>query len=738
MKMRLQKFIAVMAGLCAIASTGTVESSAEDDATRMKSGMMNPGSRLGTVERIGGGEFKVLVYGNSIALHGPLSKIGWTNNWGMAASAPEKDFAHLVVAGLEAKLGKKADFRIRNLAALERNFTTNVATVAEISADAKWKPDYVVVAIGENAKGVEEAGAAAYGKFLADIVRPFADSGARIVMRSPFWRNALKAECTAKAAAEVGAVYVDAGSLGSSDENKATGLFSHAGVANHPGDLGMSRLADLILDGFAAPHVARTIRPVGTGFFFNPELNTFLPLNDDYDVTLGGRKAEVRACRESRIPFNRYWPGRQRPLDQTERASYLAFEAEGAVACTVKPKWRCRKAVVRPLSVGVKPAMADDGAISFALPKPGYYVLETDGPHKALHMFMESPRSFPERDGATLSYGPGMHIAGLVRLKSHDRVYIDRDAIVFGCFTGVNVEDVKIFGHGVIDGRVCERVFEGGYTPLQQSCLRFHGSKGIEIDGPILMDAPCWVLACFDCEDVDIRHVKIVGQWRYNTDGIDICNSRRVTIRDCFVRAFDDAMVIKGVPPYKDKAVEDVAVERCVLWCGWGNTVEPGIETWAPHFRNVRFSDCDLIRNSRNALNVSAGGSALMEDFLFENIRVEMQTDNLPQVFQASDEQRYEPDGTSFPSLLKVDNRNYVKVDGEPLGHVRNCTFRNIAVFAEPGVPPLSIKVMSQTPPGGAQRPFENVVLEGFSINGKAADWSAFSFTTNTPVALRP
>ena len=70
-----------------------------DDAARMNSGMMNPGSRLGFVERIGGGEFKVLVYGNSIALHAPKADIGWTNNWGMAASAPEKDFAHLVVSG---------------------------------------------------------------------------------------------------------------------------------------------------------------------------------------------------------------------------------------------------------------------------------------------------------------------------------------------------------------------------------------------------------------------------------------------------------------------------------------------------------------------------------------------------------------------------------------------------------------------------------------------------------------
>ena len=496
--------------------------------------------------------------------------------------------------------------------------------------------------------------------------------------------------------------------------------------------------AAVVPAGFATPRVVRTIRPAGTGFFYNPGLNTFLPLNDDYDVSLDGLKVEVRACRESRIPFNRYWPGRQRPLDQTERASYLAFEAEGAVACTVKPKWKCTKAVVRPLSAGVKPVLADDGTISFMLPKTGSYVLETDGPHKALHIFMERPRSFPERDGATLSYGPGMHIAGLVRLKSHDRVYIDRDAIVFGCFTGENVEDVQIFGHGVIDGRVCERVFEGCYTPLQQSCLRFHGSKGIEIDGPILMDSPCWVLACFDCEDVDIRHVKIVGQWRYNTDGIDICNSRRVTVRDCFVRAFDDAMVIKGVPPYKDKAVEDITVERCVLWCGWGNTVEPGVETWAPHFRNVCFSDCDLIRNSRNALNVSAGGSALMEDFLFENIRVEMQADDLPEMLQRSEDQKYDSAGRrSFPVLVKVDNNQYVKIDGEPLGHVRNCTFRNIAVLAEPGVPPPSIRVMSRTPTGGEMRPFENVKLEGFSINGRA-DWSAFNFATNTPVALRP
>ncbi|MBQ7187939.1 MAG: SGNH/GDSL hydrolase family protein [Kiritimatiellae bacterium] len=239
--------VAVMAAMCVVPTVR-----AESDAARMGATAMNPGSRLGGVERTDGGAFRVLIYGNSIALHGPKADIGWTNNWGMAASAPEKDFAHLVVAGLEQKRGEKADFRIRNLAFLERNFTTEIATVAEIAADAKWAPDYVVIAIGENVAGIDASNATAYRRFLADLARPFAASPKRpkIVMRSPFWMNAAKAKCTAEAAADVGAVYVDAGQLGFKNENKAIGLFRHGGVANHPGDLGMRRLADLILAGF--------------------------------------------------------------------------------------------------------------------------------------------------------------------------------------------------------------------------------------------------------------------------------------------------------------------------------------------------------------------------------------------------------------------------------------------------------------------------------------------------------
>ena len=422
--------------LAAAAFGAAVAADGRSDASRMGAEVMNPGGVLRCMERIGGGEFRVLIYGNSIALHAPKADIGWTYCWGMAASAAEKDFAHLVVAGLESQLGKKADLRIRNLAVLERNFATNIATVAEIAADADWKPDYVVIAIGENAPNIDTSNAVAYRKFLADIARPFAEGGAKVVLRSPFWMNAEKAECTANAAAEVGAVYVDVGPLGFKNENKAIGLFSHGGVANHPGDLGMKRLADLIIGGFNAA----TENPV-----------------EGAAVRFAGGLLKVERCRVSAVPFNRVWPGCQRSMDQTRLSSFVGFDVpEGGGTLEVDFGANApESARIRPFSRSQP--VCSGGVWSVRIDRPEQFVVEFDGGGE-LHVFADPPWRDVANGPNVMRFGPGEHHPGAIIPKSGDTIVIERGATVYGNLVLTGVDDVTVVGRGILDGSRRPRV----------------------------------------------------------------------------------------------------------------------------------------------------------------------------------------------------------------------------------------------------------------------------------------
>ncbi len=49
----------------------------------------------------------------------------------------------------------------------------------------------------------------------------------------------------------------------------------------------------------------------------------------DSDVSINGEKTSPYFARVSAIPYNTVRPGRQRPENQTESASFISFEADG-------------------------------------------------------------------------------------------------------------------------------------------------------------------------------------------------------------------------------------------------------------------------------------------------------------------------------------------------------------------------------------------------------------------------
>ena len=193
---------------------------------------------------------KILFLGNSITLHGPSPRIGWSGNWGMAASAIEKDFVHIVTSRLEKVTGTTPETKILNIARFERQYAT-YDVEGKLKDAFEFGADLVIVAIGENVpklKSEEEKTQFRDGlmKLLRDLKN---GQHPTIVVRSCFWPNAAKDQVLKQACEEVGGISVDIGNLSKDERNYARSerKFAHRGVAAHPGDKGMQAIADAIL-----------------------------------------------------------------------------------------------------------------------------------------------------------------------------------------------------------------------------------------------------------------------------------------------------------------------------------------------------------------------------------------------------------------------------------------------------------------------------------------------------------
>jgi lysophospholipase L1-like esterase len=192
---------------------------------------------------------KLLVLGNSITAHGPKPDIGWTGDWGMAASAADKDFVHVLAAQLGKAAGGQVKFMARNIADFERGHA-GYDIAERMKDELALKPDVVVLAIGENVPALEtdEAKAKyaeAFGRLLTALE---ANSHPAIFVRGCFWANPPKDEIMKRVAEEHGVVYVDVGALGRDAANAARSerKIEHDGVAGHPGDRGMQAIADAL------------------------------------------------------------------------------------------------------------------------------------------------------------------------------------------------------------------------------------------------------------------------------------------------------------------------------------------------------------------------------------------------------------------------------------------------------------------------------------------------------------
>lgn len=193
---------------------------------------------------------KVLFVGNSLTVHAPKAAIGWSGNWGMAATAEAKDYVHLVTQGLALRQGVHPIVLVKNVADFERA-DASYDTAGKFADAAAFKADLIILAIGENVPPLTTPAAQqVYQERVISLLKVLrGDTSARIVVRSSFWANTAKDGAMHRACDSLGGTFVDISALAGDERNYARSERSHqhAGVASHPGDRGMAAIADAIL-----------------------------------------------------------------------------------------------------------------------------------------------------------------------------------------------------------------------------------------------------------------------------------------------------------------------------------------------------------------------------------------------------------------------------------------------------------------------------------------------------------
>ena len=471
-------------------------------------------------------------------------------------------------------------------------------------------------------------------------------------------------------------------------------------------------------------------------FEYKSETDIFritVPLSEDYRVFAKGEEIPVYSCRISKYSFNTWWQGHQRSFDQSTLCSYINLVGDEAVTLKIEARKPHSRVMLKPYSKNVA-TTEENGMITVELKENGQFVLELDDHMGLLYIFYSKPITCPNTESVTHYFGPGVHFPKQIDLKSGDRVYIDKDAMVYGCLLAHDAENVEIFGNGIIDDSGEARFFSGGYDDYIVGNMRFFDCKNISIRGVGMSKSAAWCLSFFNCFDVSVENVKIFGQWRYNTDGIDICNCQNIYIKDSFVHSFDDSVTIKGVLQYQKTSNKNIHVEGCTLWCDWGKTCEIGIETACIEYENISFVNCDLLRPGNIACDISNGYTAYIHDVRFENIRVEYNSFDAPEQLQESDDMVYSRQGeVAIPALFVVHNNkfdnsggtNYETHSGNAIGDktawVTDVVCKDITVYYDEGVPltngkpTISVTLCNSRPDAR----FKNITVENVVCNGK-------------------
>lgn len=188
----------------------------------------------------------------------------------------------------------------------------------------------------------------------------------------------------------------------------------------------------------------------------------------------------------------------------------------------------------------------------------------------------------------------GNFVTGPLVLKSGVELHLQKNAVLLGSakrmsypvgkmsvISAVGQHDISITGKGSIDGQGRDLV-ENALLLLREGKIQDEqwlmkrpteknrpnlvyliDCKQVKVTGITLKNAACWVQNYTGCDGVVIDSMTVHSNAYWNNDGLDIVDSRNVTVTNSYFNAADDAICLKS--EHVTGRCENIRVENCVL-----------------------------------------------------------------------------------------------------------------------------------------------------------------------------
>jgi len=183
----------------------------------------------------------VLILGNSIVNHGPAPQIGWTGHWGMAASAQDSDFVHLLMAEIH-----RQDTAVTVNFANAGGFEWLLDGYDYARVDSLPKADMLILRFSENVVDSTAANGALVRNYDKLIHTLDPDDKAVKVIVTGMWYRPNTHKVLQQYAADHHYIFVSGDGMYAAPGNTAKGLFADTAVAAHPSDQGMRKIKERI------------------------------------------------------------------------------------------------------------------------------------------------------------------------------------------------------------------------------------------------------------------------------------------------------------------------------------------------------------------------------------------------------------------------------------------------------------------------------------------------------------